>query len=83
MLHRRQARLQALGDGFLEVADDTVTALVRSAEAASEIDVPRAKKRRAELEQELKNTHLSTADARRGELSLAKQISRLDAARLG
>ena len=71
-----------LGEGFVEVSDDTVTALVLSAEAASEIDVERANTRRAELEKELHRTSITEEEARRAEASLEKQQARIQVGKL-
>jgi F-type H+-transporting ATPase subunit epsilon len=67
----------ALSEGFLEVAGDQVTALVRSAEAGHEIDADRAEARRAERENELAKDDLAEHEMRVAELSLAKQMARL------
>jgi F-type H+-transporting ATPase subunit epsilon len=71
----------ALSDGFLEVNANVVTALVRTAEPAEEIDVARAEKRRAERDAELKRPGLDPDAASRAELSRAKQDARLLASR--
>ena len=70
----------AIGDGFLEVRDDVVTALVQTAESRESIDVARAQKRKAEREAELKRQGLSEFEMKRAELSLAKQLARLKVA---
>ena len=70
----------ALGEGFLEVHDDTVTVLVQTAERAADIDVERARRRRAEREAQLRADSLSELEMRRAELSLLKQLARLRAA---
>lgn len=76
-------RYFALSDGFLEVADDVVTALVRSAEPAHEIDLERAERRRREREDELEK-ELSDRHQRHAEASLEKQVIRIQVAgRLG
>lgn len=67
----------ALGEGFLEVHDDTVTALVQTAERASEIDVDRARRRKAELEEQIRAGKLGEFELRRAEISLMKQVARL------
>ena len=69
----------ALGEGFLEVHDDLVTVLVQTAEHSSEIDVERAQRRRDEVETRLKAL-TSDIEMRKCELSLAKQIARLQTA---
>ena len=70
----------ALGDGFLEVHDDVVTALVQSAERADEIDVARAEQRKAAIEVQLKAEGLAETEMKRFELSLAKQLARIQVA---
>lgn len=75
-----KADVWALGEGFLEVHDDQVTVLVQTAEHASEVDVDRAKKRMAEVEARLKGEGLSEMELRRAEISLLKQLARLNVA---
>ena len=75
-----QADLWALGDGFLEVHDDQVTVLVQTAEHSSEIDVERARRRKDEVEGRMKGGDLSELEMRRAELSLLKQLARLQVA---
>ena len=70
----------ALGDGFLEVHDDVVTALVQSAERSEDIDVVRAEQRKAALQAQLAAEGLAEAEMRRLELSLAKQLARIQVA---
>ena len=70
----------ALSDGFLEVSNDVVTALVRSAEPSHEMDVVRAERKRAEAEARLKEE----LDERELEMALAsveKQVVRIQVAR--
>ena len=78
-----RVRYFALADGFVEVADDTVTALVRAAETAEEIDTVRAERRRLERERQLAETEASERRMREAEISLAKQLVRLHVARRG
>ena len=71
----------ALSDGFLEVSDDAVTVLVRSAEVSEEIDADRAQARLEEREAELRRLDLSEHEMRVAELSLQKQLVRLQVAK--
>lgn len=71
----------ALSDGFVEVADDVVTALVRAAEPAHEIDTERAEERRRERERELDEAELSERRMAVATISLEKQLVRLQVAR--
>ena len=70
----------ALGGGFLEVADGRVTALVQSAESADQIDVERAEARRRAREEELKREQLSEFEMKVAEVSLEKQLTRIQVA---
>ena len=72
----------ALSDGFLEVNEDVVTALVQAAEPAREIDVARAERRREAQEAALKQGTLDQAQLLLSELSLQKQLVRVNVARL-
>jgi F-type H+-transporting ATPase subunit epsilon len=67
----------ALGEGVVEVADDRVTALVRSGERADEIDLARAEQRRLEREKELQDKEISERAYRHAEASLEKQVVRI------
>jgi F-type H+-transporting ATPase subunit epsilon len=72
----------ALSDGFLEVSDDVVTALVTVAEPADEIDLERAEERRRQREAELREQDLKDFQMRSAEVSLEKQVARTTAIRL-
>ena len=72
----------ALSDGFLEVADDIVTALVTVAEPADEIDLERAEERRRQREEELREQDLRDLQMRAAEISIEKQVARATAVRL-
>ena len=72
----------ALSDGFLEVGDDLVTALVAVAEPADEIDLERAEERLRRREEELKAEDLREFQLRAAEISVEKQIARAQAIRL-
>ena len=72
----------ALSEGFLEVADDIVTALVTVAEPADELDLERAEERRRQREEELRQQDLKDFQMRAAEVSLEKQIARTQAIRL-
>ena len=73
----------ALGEGVLEIHDDVVTVLARSAERSDEIDVDRARRRLAEREAEIAREHASEIELKRAELSLAKQLVRIRVAEMG
>lgn len=77
-----QTHFFALSDGFLEVADDIVTALVTVAEPADEIDLERAEERRRQREEELRAEDLRDLQMRAAEISIEKQVARVTAARL-
>jgi F-type H+-transporting ATPase subunit epsilon len=64
------------GDGLVEVQDDRVTVLVRSAEATDEIDVERAKSalNRAKSRRDSKDTDV---DMVRAEAALQRALERL------
>ena len=70
----------ALGEGFLEVRDDVVTIMVQTAEHSSEIDIERARQRKAEVEAQMRSETLSETAMRQAELSLLKQLARLNVA---
>ena len=72
----------ALSDGYLEVGDDMVTALVAVAEPADEIDLERAEERLRRREEELKAQDLKDFQMRSAEVSIEKQIARAQAIRL-
>jgi F-type H+-transporting ATPase subunit epsilon len=67
----------ALSDGFLEVHDDKVTVLVRSAERRGEVDVARAEQRKSACEEKLQRLDLSEDDRAAAEISREKQVARL------
>jgi F-type H+-transporting ATPase subunit epsilon len=71
----------ALGDGFLEVKDDVVTAMVQTAERAEDIDVARAERRRAEVDAKLRRDDLEAIELERARISMMKQLARLEVAR--
>ena len=66
----------ATSGGFLEVRDNTVVALVDSAERADEIDVARAKAARERAERRLREPY-GTIDIERARASLLRAINRL------
>jgi len=70
----------ALSDGFVEVADDVVTALVRSGESAEEIDVERAQRRLAELQQQVEDMEPSDRARDAALASIEKQALRIQVA---
>ncbi len=70
----------ALGDGFLEVRDDVVTVLVQSCERAADIDVERARRRKAECLERLRVGGLSEFETQQVERSVLKQQARLSVA---
>jgi len=69
----------AIGTGFFEVRDDVVTVFARTAELAADIDVERARRRLAERESQLREK-LSDLDLAKAELSIKKQLARLQVA---
>jgi F-type H+-transporting ATPase subunit epsilon len=66
----------AIGPGFMEVKDDVVTVFARTAESAEEIDLERARRRLAERQEQLR-TQMSEVEISKAELSLKKQLVRL------
>ena len=61
----------ALGEGFAEISNDTVTVLADMAERPAEIDAAAAERERAQAEEEMKTASLETLDAIRGRAELA------------
>ena len=70
----------AASGGFAEVVDDKVTLLVDTAEAATEIDVERAKKAMERAEALLKTMTYDHTEYRMYELALLRAIARIGVA---
>ncbi|NPV06660.1 MAG: F0F1 ATP synthase subunit epsilon [Anaerolineae bacterium] len=68
----------AIGGGFLEVSDNRVVILARSAERAAEIDVERARQARERALQRLRDRH--GVDAERARAALARAEARIKVA---
>jgi F-type H+-transporting ATPase subunit epsilon len=73
----------ALSGGFAQVEGSKVAVLAETAELAQAIDVERAKARAEAKGNEIKETKMSTDQARAAELSLLKELTRLKAADKG
>jgi F-type H+-transporting ATPase subunit epsilon len=67
----------AIGGGFAEVLPNRVIVLAETCEKSAEIDVERAKKRIAELEEQLRNAPMTDPEVVR--MKLLKHTARLSA----
>jgi F-type H+-transporting ATPase subunit epsilon len=70
----------AVSGGFIEVRPEKVTILAESAEAASEIEVDRAKAAKERAEKRLAGSKQEDIDFARAELALKKALNRIDVA---
>ncbi len=66
--------LYAIGGGFLELSNNSLTILAESAEPVSEIDVERAQKARDQASEQIKK---KTTDREEAEKALARAENRL------
>lgn len=66
--------LYAIGGGFLELSNNSLTVLAESAEPVSEIDVERAQKARDQASEQIKK---KTTDREEAEKALARAENRL------
>ncbi len=74
-----ERRRVALGDGFAEMADNTLTVLVDTAELDSEIDIMRAQEAKERAEKRLRDQQ-EEWDFSRAQVSLHKAAARIRAA---
>jgi F-type H+-transporting ATPase subunit epsilon len=75
----QEEEIFAVGGGFLEVIQNTVTILADSAERADEIDVERARAAKQRAEQHLQSTPAEEMDFVRAEAAMRRALARLRA----
>ncbi|MFP4456772.1 MAG: F0F1 ATP synthase subunit epsilon [Clostridia bacterium] len=68
----------AISGGFLEVSNEKITVLARTAELPEEIDIDRALKARERAEKRLKEISQSRVDQARAKAALDRAIARLN-----
>ena len=75
----KKEKLFAISGGIVEIADNKMTILAETAEAATDIDVDRAKRARERAEQRIKEK-LAETNLTRARASLMRAINRIDVA---
>ena len=70
----------AVSGGFAEVLNDRVSVIAGTCERADEIDVERAREKKREAEEELKQREASDYAWREAEARLRKAVTRIDVA---